>query len=624
MASEYRRDLDVFKGLAIIAVVFYHLGILKSGYLAVDLFFVINGFLIIPSVCRRIQNGEFSYWGFLKKRMIRFLPLVLLASVVCMLIGGWGMLPDDYENLSLAAIASNLMSGNILSSLTSKNYWNALNDYKPLMHVWYLGVLFEFYIIFPVIMMLFNKVMRRNKEQADEKYTRNTNIFLITLCVLSVLSYLNPFTFGINPHTIEGLRFYWLQNRFFELGLGGLVGLNISAFSGLSRHKWISPVSLLALFGVICIGFLTFDINSIGSHLPVVGAATEYGTSLILPPQVLLLLTVMLSCLAVAQNHTQNPLSRHVFDTRPLAFVGKMSLSVFVWHQILIAFYRYYYTNEITWLSLAIYLAVVFAVSFVTYTFVEQKIKSSKAAWISVAVAEVFTCTVAFAIYMHAGVIRDVPELDISKATVHRNMHAEYCDRIYKYNNEFTNDSDRIKVLVIGNSFARDWANILFESEYKDKIELSYIYTDYSLAKLNERKHLSRIQNSDYIFVFAKKSVVPDFLWQNAGNKNNIYGIGTKNFGQNNGSIYRHRHEPDYFNMTVASNPDYEALNALWKEEWGSHYIDFMEKVRTEDGRIRVFSENHKFISQDCEHLTQSGAQFYAKAINIRGIFDSK
>lgn len=627
MASEYRRDLDVFKGLAILAVVFYHLGILKSGYLAVDLFFVINGFLIIPSVCRRIQNNEFSYWGFLKKRMIRFLPLVLIASTVCLLVGGWGMLPDDYENLSLAVIASNLMSGNILSSMTSKNYWNALNDYKPLMHVWYLGVLFEFYILFPLIMMFFNKVVRRNKAQtelSEGQYTKKVNILLITLCVISILCYLNPFTFGINPHTAEGLRFYWLQNRFFELGLGGLVGLNMSSLSGLSRYKWISPVSLLALFGVICIGLLTFDINHIGSHILVVGSATEYGTNLILPPQVLLILTVLLSCLAVAQNHTKNPLSRYVFDTRPLAFVGKMSLSIFVWHQIFIAFYRYYYTNEISWLSLLVYLAVVFAVSVVTYFFVEQKIKSSKAAWISVAAAEVLTCAAAFVVYMHAGVIRDVPELDISKSAVHRSMHAEYCDRIYKYNKEFSEDDNRIKVLVIGNSFARDWANILFESEYKDKIELSYIYSNYNLEKLNEKEHLNRIKDSDYIFLFAQKSTVPDYVWQNAGNKNNIYGIGTKNFGQNNGSIYRHRHEPDYFKMTVASNPEYEKLNALWKEGWGSHYIDFIEKVRTEDGRIRVFSDNHKFISQDCEHLTQSGAQFYASVLDIRGIFEAK
>lgn len=74
----YRADLDGLKGLAIIAVVFYHMGILKTGYLGVDLFFVINGFLVIPSLCRSIQNGSFTYFDFLKKRVIRLLPLIVI------------------------------------------------------------------------------------------------------------------------------------------------------------------------------------------------------------------------------------------------------------------------------------------------------------------------------------------------------------------------------------------------------------------------------------------------------------------------------------------------------------------------------------------------------------------
>ena len=132
MANEYRRDLDVFKGIAIIAVVLYHLGILKSGYLAVDLFLVINGFLIIPSVCRQILDGSFKYGAFIKKRTFRLLPIVIIATIASLIGGAWGMLPDHYENLAQSVVASNLMSGNILSSLTAKNYWSALNDYKPL------------------------------------------------------------------------------------------------------------------------------------------------------------------------------------------------------------------------------------------------------------------------------------------------------------------------------------------------------------------------------------------------------------------------------------------------------------------------------------------------------------
>lgn len=157
---EHRKDLDVLKGFAIIAVVFYHLGILKSGYLGVDLFLVINGFLIIPSVCRHVSDGDFSYWQFLKKRVIRILPLIVIATFCCMVWGFFSMLPDDYENLSEYVIASNVLSGNIMSAISSGNYWATFNEYKPLMHMWYVGVIFEFYVTFPLIVMLVNRCKR--------------------------------------------------------------------------------------------------------------------------------------------------------------------------------------------------------------------------------------------------------------------------------------------------------------------------------------------------------------------------------------------------------------------------------------------------------------------------------
>lgn len=85
----YRNDLDFLKGIAIVAVVFYHASLIQSGYLGVDLFFVINGFLIIPSLCRNItEDSKMGYYPvFLRKRLIRLWPLIILATLVCLLIG---------------------------------------------------------------------------------------------------------------------------------------------------------------------------------------------------------------------------------------------------------------------------------------------------------------------------------------------------------------------------------------------------------------------------------------------------------------------------------------------------------------------------------------------------------
>ena len=157
---QYRKDLDILKGIAIIAVILFHLGIVKSGYLGVDVFLVINGFLIVPSLCRKIEEGDFSYWQFLKSRLMRLWPMVALLSFVCLGIGFVGMLPDDYENLGESVVASNLFSENILLSITTKDYWNVSNDYNPLMHLWYVGLIFEFYLLFPLILVVTKKTAK--------------------------------------------------------------------------------------------------------------------------------------------------------------------------------------------------------------------------------------------------------------------------------------------------------------------------------------------------------------------------------------------------------------------------------------------------------------------------------
>ena len=212
----YRQDLDALKGIAIIAVVLFHMGLLKSGYLGVDTFFVINGFLIIPAVIRKIDQSDFSFFSFMEKRIVRLLPLIVLASAVALGLGYFLMLPDHYENLSQSVVAGNLMSENILSAITTKNYWDVVNEYKPLMHLWYVGILFEFYLVFPILMLCAKSIAKTLKKN-ERKWMINT---LCVCCLLSLVLYLLP-------NVSVGNRFYYLQYRFFEIGLGGIISLYI-------------------------------------------------------------------------------------------------------------------------------------------------------------------------------------------------------------------------------------------------------------------------------------------------------------------------------------------------------------------------------------------------------------
>ena len=152
ISSIRKNNIDFLKGIAIIAVVLYHMGLLESGYLGVDIFFVIAGFLTVSSIYRKLEDNSFSYWAYIKNKVVRLLPMILIASAFCLIIGFILWLPDDYENLSESIIASTFFSNNILSGITTKNYWDTVNDFKPLMHMWYLGILMEFYVIAPLLM----------------------------------------------------------------------------------------------------------------------------------------------------------------------------------------------------------------------------------------------------------------------------------------------------------------------------------------------------------------------------------------------------------------------------------------------------------------------------------------
>ena len=153
MTNSRNIDVDALKGLAILAVVFYHIGILDSGYLGVDIFFVINGFLVIPKLCEYIDKGEFKYGFFVKKKYLRFAPLVLLATLLGFTLGYFVFLPNQFKVLSESAFASTLFLQNVFATFTSGNYWDVQASYSPLVHFWYIGVLFQFYLIFPVLLI---------------------------------------------------------------------------------------------------------------------------------------------------------------------------------------------------------------------------------------------------------------------------------------------------------------------------------------------------------------------------------------------------------------------------------------------------------------------------------------
>ncbi len=130
--NKYRTDIDGLRAIAVISVILFHLGYLSNGYLGVDVFFVISGYLITGIVFNEVENNKFSILKFYERRIRRIIPLVLFTTSIAFIVGLIFMLPDDLENLCQSVVASNLSANNILMRITSSDYWAIKNDYKPL------------------------------------------------------------------------------------------------------------------------------------------------------------------------------------------------------------------------------------------------------------------------------------------------------------------------------------------------------------------------------------------------------------------------------------------------------------------------------------------------------------
>ena len=592
--------LDVLKGIAIIAVVLYHIGYMQFGFLGVDVFLVVNGFLLAKAF-----KGLSTFAGggsFIIKRLLRLYPLTLIATGVCLLWGSYWMLPYTYQDLAQNVIATNLFANNILMSIKSSDYWNVLNDYKPLMHTWYLGIIVQFYVVFALIVIVSKKIFRSK---------RDITPYIVVACLLgSLVLYLLP-CFNATQ------KFYFLPFRIFEFCAGCL-----TAFWADNRQLSKTPSNILALCAYVLIFCLLF-INA------------DY-----LSATVRLLSTVVLTCvLLVSLPFVSHHLDK-VVSNKWLAAIGKASFSIYIWHQIVFAFCRYSFTAVFDMKMFALTILVTGLLAYLSYKYVEQGIanylkkehgeRNSLIGCIGSAL--VVTC-VAFWLNSCSGVIRDVPELDTYVGKTTERMHIAYNDRVYDWDKAFV--TDKRHWLVWGNSYGRDWANILSESHVEDEVEISYVYS----TKTDPKDRMDRIKDADLIFltiteIHIAKTVesidqsvsdMLDFCDSVGIDPDKIRIVGSKRFGQCLGQIYAQRNRPDYHSLSADLNPAYFEHNDLMREKYTERFIDLLGPVRTGTASVRVFSDDNKIISQDTEHLTQNGAKYYARLLEdtISGLLES-
>lgn len=323
---KYRADIDGLRAVAVLPVLFFHAGIsyFDGGFIGVDVFFVISGYLIASIILNDQSLGRFTLVDFYERRMRRIAPMVFTVCIATIPFAWAWMTPLEFNQYSKSLYSSALSFSNF-HFWEQADYFASSSTFQPLLHTWSLAIEFQFYILFPLIVLAF-----RSKVKPA----------LVGLCIASFL-----LTFYVAPRD-SAANFYLLPTRFWELNVGALIAF----FQIRLRGKKAEAASLA---GLSLIGASLFLID--GSH-------TYPGIWTLLP---------VLGTAALLASHSNTYVGK-LLSLRPLVAIGLISFSVYLWHQPIFAFTRIR-VDEV--LSLGTYLTLIgltLVLSYLSWQWIEK------------------------------------------------------------------------------------------------------------------------------------------------------------------------------------------------------------------------------------------------------------
>ena len=214
----YRADIDGLRAIAVLAVVGFHAfpATVTGGFIGVDIFFVISGFLISSIIFSNLEHNCFSFAEFYSRRIKRIFPALLLVLIASYAFAWFALLPDEYKQLGLHITGGASFMSNFVIWRES-GYFDSAAETKPLLHLWSLAIEEQFYIFWPLLLAFVWK--------------RKWSFIGITTTVAIISHAFNTYTITLNPNA----AFYSPVSRFWELMFGGLL-----AYLGLHKPKWNS------------------------------------------------------------------------------------------------------------------------------------------------------------------------------------------------------------------------------------------------------------------------------------------------------------------------------------------------------------------------------------------------
>lgn len=611
----YRPEIDGLRALAVIPVILFHAGFksFSGGFVGVDVFFVISGYLITTIIIEDIENSRFNLLNFYERRARRILPALFFIMIVCFPFALVWMLPNQMKDFSQSLMAVSLFVSNVLFWVED-GYFGPNSEEKPLLHTWSLAVEEQFYFLFPIFLIF------------AWRFGKNKVFWMIFIMTAFSFFLCENIKWGWEEKLVA--KFYLAPTRAWELLIGSITAFIIKK-NGLKKNNFFAICGLVAIIFSIFVYNESTPFPSIYATLPVFGSA-----------------------LLILYGEKETLVAR-ILSTKIFVGLGLISYSAYLWHQPLFAFTRIRLLKQPPeFLMICLSVFSIF-IAFFTWKFIEKPFRnpiflSRKKIFFSFLLGAVIFILVGLSGHLSNGFVERFSEEDRKfLGQINNEKNSEYVVKIFNtLRMSDWEDGDKKKVFLVGDSFGQDLTNAIYESGLLKNMSLStwfirsrcgnlfipsvekekYIKKRYrrgclSVNYFENKEVINRLKLADEVWLAsAWKSWEIEMISKSLKNLEEITDAKIRIFGKKDFPFFKPQ---KYLGLSSEDRSLYEEsidsksikLNERLKELTKDYNFIDVQKIICGGNihKCKIFDSNGDIKTYDGGHLTKYGARFYGE-----------